>query len=72
MGLTWDDFRKLAAVFTNLFDSIRYCQRSKINIKEKHRRIATASQKYKVITIWTIILLTTIFQEEEYRDGSHF
>ena len=47
MELTWDDFLNLAAVITNLHDSIRYFQSSQIDIKEKHRIVAAAAQRYK-------------------------
>ena len=47
MGLTWDDFLKLTVVITNLHDSIKYFKSSQIDIKEKHRRVAAAAQRYK-------------------------
>ena len=47
MGLTWDDFLKLAAVITNLHDSIYYFDDTEIDIDEKHRRVAAAAQRYK-------------------------
>ena len=47
MGLTWDDFLKLTVVITNLHDSIGYFKSSQIDIKEKHRRVAAAAQRYK-------------------------
>ena len=47
MELTWDDFLNLAAVITNLHDSIYYFDDTEIDIKEKHRRVAAAAQRYK-------------------------
>ena len=47
MGLTWDNFLKLAAVIKNLRDSIYQYNNPEINIKEKHRRLTAASQRYK-------------------------
>ena len=46
MGLTWDEFLKLATVITNLTDSIYYFAEEKIEIKEKNRRVATAAEDY--------------------------
>ena len=43
MGLTWDEFLNLAAVITNLHDSIFY----HVDAKIEHRRVATAAQRYK-------------------------
>ena len=47
MRLTWDDFLKLTAVITNLGLSISYLDDPNIEIKEKHRRVAAAAQRYK-------------------------
>ena len=46
MGLTWDEFLKLATVITNLDDSINYFASEKIGIKEKNRRVAAAAKDY--------------------------
>ena len=47
MRLTWDDLLKLTAVITNLALSINYFDDPNIEIKEKHRRVAAAAQRYK-------------------------
>ena len=46
MGLTWEEFLKLATVITNLHDSIYYVDDEEIEIKEKNRRVATAGKDY--------------------------
>ena len=46
MGLTWDEFLKLATIITNLDDSIYYFDDEKIEIKEKNRRVAAAAKDY--------------------------
>ena len=46
MGLTWDEFLKLATVITNLNLSIYYFDDEKIEIKEKNRRVAAAAKNY--------------------------
>ena len=46
MGLTWDEFLKLASIITNLDDSIFYFDDKKIEIKEKNRRVAAAAINY--------------------------
>ena len=46
MGLTWDEFLKIASVITNLwFHSINYFD-ERIEIKEKNRRVAAAAEDY--------------------------
>ena len=47
MGLTWDEFLKLATIITNLDDSIYYFDDKKVGIKEKNRRVAAAANNYK-------------------------
>ena len=47
MGLTWEEFLKLATVITNLYGSINYFDKKKIEIKEKNRRVAAAAKNYK-------------------------
>ena len=47
MGLTWDEFLKLATIITNLDDSISYFGDEKIGIKEKNRRVAAAANEYQ-------------------------
>ena len=47
MALTWEEYLQLAAVVTNLDDSIRYYRDEKIEIKEKNRRVTAAAQKYQ-------------------------
>ena len=46
MGLTWDEFLKLATVITNLDDSIYYFDDQKTKIEEKDRKIAAAAKDY--------------------------
>ena len=46
MGLTWDEFLKLATIITNLDDSIYYYDHQTIKIKEKNRRVAGAAIHY--------------------------
>ena len=46
MGLTWDEFLKLATVITNLSDSIYYFDDEKIGIKEKNRKVDVAATDY--------------------------
>ena len=46
MGLTWDEFLKLATIITNLEDPIYYFDRKEIEIKEKNRRVAAAAKDY--------------------------
>ena len=47
MGLTWEEFLQLAAVITNLSDSIYYFDEEEIEIKEKNRRVAAAANEYQ-------------------------
>ena len=44
MGLTWDEFLKLATVISNLGKPIAYFKTEKIGIKEKNRRVAAAAK----------------------------
>ena len=46
MGLTWDEFLKLATVITNLTNSIYYFNREKKGTKEKNQRVAAAAEDY--------------------------
>ena len=46
MGLTWDEFLKLATIITNLDDSISYFNRTKKEIKENNQRVAAAAKDY--------------------------
>ena len=46
MGLTWDEFLKLATVITNLRWSIGFIYRDVIGIKMKHRIVAAAAKDY--------------------------
>ena len=46
MVLTWEEYLQLAAVVTNLNESIYYFDDEKIEIKEKNRRVAAAAKKY--------------------------
>ena len=48
MKLQWEDFLELSTVVKNLSDSIKYFRSSKIEIKEKHRKVATTAEKYLV------------------------
>ena len=47
MALTWEEYLQLAAVVTNLDDSIYYFDDEKIEIKEKNRRVTSAAKKYQ-------------------------
>ena len=47
MGLAWDDFLKLAAIVTNLDNSIGYFKISRVDMEEKNRRVLVAAQKYQ-------------------------
>ena len=47
MALTWAEFLQLAAIVTNLRDSIYYFDTKNIDIEEKNRRIAAATINYK-------------------------
>ena len=47
MGLTWDEFLKLASVISNLGDSIYYFQSKFLGTKEKNRRVAAAAEDYQ-------------------------
>ena len=47
MGLTWDDFLELAAIVTDLYDSIGYFKTSNVDIKEKNYRVFAAAQNYQ-------------------------
>ena len=47
MGLTWEQFLKLATVITNLWRPIAYFNIEHIGIKEKNRRVAAAAINYK-------------------------
>ena len=44
--LTWDEYLQLAAIVTNLNDSIHFFGDGKIKIKEKNRRVAAAAKEY--------------------------
>ena len=46
MGLTWEEFLKLATVITNLNYSIYYFDRTKKEIKAKNQRVAAAAKDY--------------------------
>ena len=46
MGLTWDEFLKIASVITNLFFHSIYYFDERIEIKEKNRRVAAAAEDY--------------------------
>ena len=46
MVLTWEEYLQLAAVVTNLNESIYYFDDEKIEIKEKNRRVAAAAKEY--------------------------
>ena len=46
MGLTWDEFLKLASIITNLDDSIYYFDSTEIGIKERNRRVSAAAKDY--------------------------
>ena len=46
MGLTWDQFLKLATIISNLNVSIFYFDDKKIKIEEKNRRVAAAAKDY--------------------------
>ena len=47
MALTWDDFLKFAAVITSLENSIYYFDDTEIEVEEKDRRVAEATQTYQ-------------------------
>ena len=47
MGLTWEEFLKLASIITNLNVSIFYFDDKNIEIKERNRRVTAAAQKYQ-------------------------
>ena len=47
MALTWDEFLQLAAIVTNLDNSIYYFEEQEIDIKEKNRRVNAAAKKYQ-------------------------
>ena len=48
MGLTWEEFLQLAAVLTNLRNSIKnFNLDPQIDIKEKNERIAAAALNYE-------------------------
>ena len=46
MGLTWEEFLKLATVIWNLHWSIGFFHRDVIGIKEKNRSISAAAKDY--------------------------
>ena len=46
MGLTWDEFLKLATIITNLYGSIYYFDKKEIEIKEKNQRVVIAARGY--------------------------
>ena len=46
MGLTWDEFLKLATIINNLAFPIFYFNKEQIGIKEKNRRVAAAAKDY--------------------------
>ena len=48
MGLTWEDFLQLAAVVTNVRDSIgNFSREPKLDIKEKNQKVAAAAVNYR-------------------------
>ena len=47
MGLTWDEFLKLATVIYNLRKPIADFKNEDLGIKEKNRRVAAAAINYK-------------------------
>ena len=46
MGLTWNEFLKLASVISNLHGSIFFFKSNNIGIKGRNRRVATAAKEY--------------------------
>ena len=46
MGLTWEDFLKLASVISSLRRPIHDLNSEKIEIKEKNRRVSVAAKAY--------------------------
>ena len=46
MVLTWEEYLQLAAIVTNLNESIYHFNEEKIEIKEKNRRVAAAAKVY--------------------------
>ena len=46
MGLTWDEFLKLASVISNLKIPIANFNNDEIGINEKNRRVAAAAKDY--------------------------
>ena len=47
MGLTWNEFLKLATVISNLMKSILNFNNKQIEIEEKNRTVAAAAINYK-------------------------
>ena len=47
MGLTWDEFLKLATVITNLAQSLANFGNDDIGIKEKNRKVVAAAKNYE-------------------------
>ena len=47
MGLTWDEFLKLATVISNLRKPIAFFKNDEIGINEKNRLVAAAAINYK-------------------------
>ena len=47
MGLTWDEFLKLATVMSNLRKSIANFKNEEIEINEKNRKVAAAANNYE-------------------------
>ena len=47
MGLTWDEFLKLATIITNLHDSLYYFNKTEKEIIEKNWKVAAAATNYK-------------------------
>ena len=47
MGLTWEEFLKLATVISNLTKTFDTFNKEKIGINEKNRRVAAAAEGYQ-------------------------
>ena len=46
MGLTWDEFLKLATVISNLWNPLYYFDYKEDEIKELNRRVAATAKDY--------------------------
>ena len=46
MGLTWEEFLKLATVISNMTKTFDNYNKEKIGINEKNRRVAAAAEDY--------------------------